>query len=142
LWNAGYWGPTVGYYGGINYGFGYFGTGFYGGYWGSGHFWYNRPYSNIGWRSGYVYSRSYNGFSGRPGGAGFAPAVTSTMAIADPLTSQATTLLFVLPTTEQATTAADTAAPHLRPAASAAMEAAIPARSMSGGGFHGGGGHR
>jgi hypothetical protein len=23
LWNAGYWGPSVGYYGGINYGFGY-----------------------------------------------------------------------------------------------------------------------
>ena len=30
FWNAGYWGPYVGYYGGINYGFGYFGIGFYG----------------------------------------------------------------------------------------------------------------
>src|SRR5882757_6201751 len=27
LWNAGYWGRSIGYYGGINYGFGYFGVG-------------------------------------------------------------------------------------------------------------------
>ena len=29
----GYWGPHVGFYGGINYGFGYGGVGFAGGYW-------------------------------------------------------------------------------------------------------------
>ena len=28
VFNEGYWGPTVGFYGGINYGYGYFGTGF------------------------------------------------------------------------------------------------------------------
>ncbi len=71
FWNAGYWGPYVGYYGGINYGFGYFGIGFYGGYWGGGHFWYNRAYCNIGFHTGYVYSRPYNGYSGHPGGASF-----------------------------------------------------------------------
>jgi len=71
FWNAGYWGPYVGYYGGINYGFGYFGIGFYGGYWGGGHFWYNRAYCNIGFHSGYVYSRPYNGYSGHPGGTSF-----------------------------------------------------------------------
>ena len=27
IWNEGYWGPTVGFYGGINYGFGYVGEG-------------------------------------------------------------------------------------------------------------------
>src|SRR5260370_13024624 len=32
-WYPGYWGPVVGFYGGINYGFGYTGVGFYGGYW-------------------------------------------------------------------------------------------------------------
>src|SRR6516225_5265885 len=32
LWHAGYWGTRVGFYGGVNYGFGYVGTGFYGGY--------------------------------------------------------------------------------------------------------------
>src|SRR5262245_63654558 len=30
--NAGYWGPHVGFYGGINYGFGYGGVGFAGGF--------------------------------------------------------------------------------------------------------------
>jgi hypothetical protein len=47
LWNEGYWGPTVGFYGGINYGFGYFGVGFGGGYWNSGHFFYNRSVTNV-----------------------------------------------------------------------------------------------
>jgi hypothetical protein len=43
----GYWGPTVGFYGGINYGFGYFGTGFEGGRLDNGHFFYNRSVANI-----------------------------------------------------------------------------------------------
>jgi hypothetical protein len=33
VWHAGYWGPHVGFYGGINYGFGYGGVGYHGGYW-------------------------------------------------------------------------------------------------------------
>jgi hypothetical protein len=40
-WHPGYWGPRVGFYGGINYGFGYFGTGFVGGHWAGGRFYYN-----------------------------------------------------------------------------------------------------
>ena len=44
----GYWGLSVGYYGGIDYGFGYPGAGFYGGYWNLGVFYYNRPYNNFG----------------------------------------------------------------------------------------------
>ena len=73
LWNAGYWGTSIGYYGGINYGFGYFGTGFYGGYWGGGHFCYNRGYNNFGGRGGFrnVYDRPVRGFNGRPGGSSF-----------------------------------------------------------------------
>jgi hypothetical protein len=43
----GYWGPHVGFYGGINYGFGYFGNGFEGGRWDGGHFFYNRAVMNI-----------------------------------------------------------------------------------------------
>ncbi len=46
-WYAGYWGPAVGFYGGINYGFGYPGTGFYGGYWSSGRYFYNRSVTNV-----------------------------------------------------------------------------------------------
>lgn len=47
-WNPGYWGPQVGYYGGINYGFGYFGTGFYGGRWESDRFMYNTSVWRVG----------------------------------------------------------------------------------------------
>ncbi len=47
LWHAGYWGPHIGFYGGINYGFGYTGIGFLGGYWGNGVFNYNRDALNV-----------------------------------------------------------------------------------------------
>lgn len=46
-WCPGYWGRTVGYYGGINYGYGYFGSGYEGGYWHHGSFMYNRSVNNI-----------------------------------------------------------------------------------------------
>ena len=48
LWHAGYWGPNVGFYGGINYGFGYDGDGFDGGYWRGGEFYYNRAVWRVG----------------------------------------------------------------------------------------------
>jgi hypothetical protein len=41
VFNRGYWGPRVGFYGGINYGYGYFGRGFDGGYWTGNVFRYN-----------------------------------------------------------------------------------------------------
>src|ERR1700733_4181549 len=47
LFHAGYWGPTVGFYGGINYGFGYVGHGYEGGYWNGGHFFYNNSVNNV-----------------------------------------------------------------------------------------------
>ncbi len=72
FWNAGYWGPEVGYYGGINYGFGYFGVGYYGGYWNGGRFWYNRAYGRFGnGFRGSFYNASYRGYNGRPGGPAF-----------------------------------------------------------------------
>jgi len=48
VWNAGYWGQTVGFYGGVNYGYGYGGQGFQGGYWRGGHLFYNRSVNNFG----------------------------------------------------------------------------------------------
>jgi WXXGXW repeat (2 copies) len=48
IYNAGYWGPTVGYYGGINYGFGYSGQGYQGGYWRNHRFFYNQAANNLG----------------------------------------------------------------------------------------------
>jgi hypothetical protein len=46
-WHRGYWGPTVGFYGGINYGFGYFGTGYVGGRWYGGAFRYNTAVTRV-----------------------------------------------------------------------------------------------
>jgi hypothetical protein len=73
--NQGYWGPTIGFYGGINYGFGYTGIGYAGGYWQGGQLFYNTSVNNIGGvRITNVYNRtvinnvtnvSFNG----PGGA-------------------------------------------------------------------------
>lgn len=47
-WNEGYWGPHIGFYGGVNYGFGYSGTGYYGGHWDRGVFAYNQTVNNFG----------------------------------------------------------------------------------------------
>lgn len=47
LFHEGYWGPHVGFYGGVVYGFGYFGDGFVGGRWDHDHFFYNRSVTNI-----------------------------------------------------------------------------------------------
>jgi len=41
FFHEGYWGPRVGFYGGINYGFGYGGDGYEGGRWEGNHFTYN-----------------------------------------------------------------------------------------------------
>jgi hypothetical protein len=46
-WHGGYWGPHVGFYGGVNYGFGYGGFGFGGGMWSGGVFRYNTAVMNV-----------------------------------------------------------------------------------------------
>jgi hypothetical protein len=43
----GYWAPEVGFYGGINYGYGYTGDGYLGGRWDHGAFFYNRSVNNV-----------------------------------------------------------------------------------------------
>ena len=45
--HAGYWGPHIGFYGGVNYGFGYVGVGFAGGRWVGNSFAYNRAVMNV-----------------------------------------------------------------------------------------------
>jgi WXXGXW repeat (2 copies) len=47
VFNEGYWGAQIGFYGGINYGFGYVGVGYEGGYWQNGAFFYNRSVNNV-----------------------------------------------------------------------------------------------
>lgn len=47
IFHEGYWGPHIGFYGGVNYGFGYVGNGYEGGYWNHGVFAYNRSVNNV-----------------------------------------------------------------------------------------------
>ncbi len=47
FFNDGYWGTEVGFYGGINYGFGYFGHGFEGGRWQDGRFFNNSSVNRV-----------------------------------------------------------------------------------------------
>jgi hypothetical protein len=47
VFHEGYWGPHVGFYGGVVYGFGYFGGGYEGGRWENGQFYYNRSVTNV-----------------------------------------------------------------------------------------------
>jgi|HubBroStandDraft_6_1064221.scaffolds.fasta_scaffold110494_4 hypothetical protein len=53
----GYWGRHVGYYGGINYGFGYIGIGYFGGYWSGNSFYYNSAVTRVGGGIRTVYER-------------------------------------------------------------------------------------
>ena len=47
FWHEGYWGPHVGFYGGINYGFGYWGHGYEGGRWDHDRFYYNTYVNHV-----------------------------------------------------------------------------------------------
>jgi hypothetical protein len=76
VWHPGYWGTHVGYYGGIDYGFGYFGTGYVGGYWRDRTFYYNTSVTHVDTTTvQYTYNRpernvnvSRVSFNGGPGG--------------------------------------------------------------------------
>ena len=63
LFHRGYWGPHVGFYGGVDYGFGYVGFGYFGGYWRGHDFFYNRAVTNVGPGFHNAYDRAvvYNG---------------------------------------------------------------------------------
>lgn len=81
MWHSGYWGPHVGFYGGVNYGFGYVGVGYAGGYWNHGVFLYNRSVNNVNVTIVHnVYNRtvvvnnvSHVSFNGGPGGIAARP---------------------------------------------------------------------
>jgi len=76
VWHPGYWGRHVGYYGGIDYGFGYFGTGYVGGYWRDRTFYYNTSVTHVDTtRVHYTYNRTVRdinasrvSFNGGPNG--------------------------------------------------------------------------
>ncbi len=79
--HAGYWGPHVGFYGGINYGFGYGGVGFGGGEWRGGSFFYNRSVTNVNVtnvtnvynRTVIVNNHTTVAYNGGPGGVAYRP---------------------------------------------------------------------
>jgi len=94
LWHPGYWGRHVGWYGGINYGYGYNGFGFSGGSWHGDHFFYNRAYTNISNNTNItnVYNRrvvnnyttinnNRTSFAGGPGGVKAQPTPEQRMAM-------------------------------------------------------------
>ncbi|MGA2674523.1 MAG: hypothetical protein ABSE99_14990 [Terracidiphilus sp.] len=84
VFHDGYWGPHVGYYGGVNYGFGYGGIGFAGGMWRGGVFAYNAAVVHVDIHDsrfvhstyqdrmaverGFVARDSHVAYSGGPGG--------------------------------------------------------------------------
>jgi WXXGXW repeat (2 copies) len=76
FFHEGWWGPHIGFYGGINYGFGYFGDGFVGGRWDHDHFFYNRSVMNVNVvniRNVYnehveIRTENHVSFNGGPGG--------------------------------------------------------------------------
>jgi hypothetical protein len=95
IFNLGYWGPHVGFYGGVNYGFGYGGIGFAGGMWRGGVFAYNSAvmHVGVGFHSvymdrgavdrGFVARDSHVAFSGGPGGIHHDPSPEERMAAHD-----------------------------------------------------------
>jgi hypothetical protein len=46
-WHGGYWGSHVGFYGGVDYGYGYGGAGYEGGHWDHNRFFYNTAVSHV-----------------------------------------------------------------------------------------------
>lgn len=47
VWHPGYWARHVGFYGGVNYGYGYYGNGYVGGRWYRNHFRYNTVVTRV-----------------------------------------------------------------------------------------------
>jgi len=87
----GYWGPHIGFYGGINYGFGYVGRGYQGGYWNGEHFFYNRTVNNINVtvvHNVYEYRVEqpsvHISFNGGPGGVAVRPRPAEVAAFREP----------------------------------------------------------
>ncbi len=81
VFHEGYWGTQVGFYGGIDYGFGYTGDGYQGGYWNNNQFYYNQSVNNFGGvHVANVYNRPVGGtrgatvsYNGGPGGLNVRP---------------------------------------------------------------------
>jgi WXXGXW repeat (2 copies) len=84
-WHGGYWADHIGFYGGVNYGYGYTGHGYEGGHWAGDVFAYNRSVNNVNTTVVHnVYNttvvNNYNvtrvSFNGGPGGVSARPSAS------------------------------------------------------------------
>ncbi len=89
-WHAGYWGPHVGFYGGVNYGFGFGGVGFVGGRWEGGRFAYNSAVTNINttvihnsYHETVVQNNVHTSFNGGAGGVQAQPTAAERSAMSE-----------------------------------------------------------
>lgn len=91
--HTGYWGPHVGFYGGVAYGFGYTGVGFEGARWVGGHVSYNSSVTNIRnvhitnvYNKTVIINRTVNNISynGGPGGVRARPSPAQLAVIHEP----------------------------------------------------------
>ncbi|MCL2660273.1 MAG: YXWGXW repeat-containing protein [Acidobacteriaceae bacterium] len=156
IFNPGYWGMSVGYYGGVNYGYGYGGSGYDGGYWNNGIFMYNRSVNRLSSRilgnSRYVYNRPVSvinrsrvSYNGGKGGLTYRPSAreqsVANQRRSDPIASQVAHEQAMRGNRNQlantkggpqtramSTTNARPAVNNTRPAATPARPAATPAR--------------
>jgi len=98
VWHGGYWGPHVGYYGGVDYGFGYGGIGFAGGMWRGGFFAYNTAVMHVGVGGGWgnrtyvdqtivnrttIVNNTHVSYNGGPGGINHQPSPEEQVAAHD-----------------------------------------------------------
>jgi hypothetical protein len=81
VFHPGHWGPTVGFYGGVNYGYGYFGNGYSGGHWIGNSFAYNTAVNHVDPAiAHHAYSESVAG-QGSRGVVSYSAAARSTVVI-------------------------------------------------------------
>lgn len=81
-WHHGFWGEHIGFYGGVNYGYGYDGDGYEGGYWRDRHFYYNTAVTRVNvtiihntynYRVERPFNRSRVAYNGGRGGLNYRP---------------------------------------------------------------------
>jgi hypothetical protein len=87
VFHAGYWGPHIGFYGGVNYGFGYGGSGYEGGHWQGQNYYYNTSVNNMGgahitnvYNQRVVVNNTRVSFNGGQGGLSAAPSAQDRVA--------------------------------------------------------------
>jgi hypothetical protein len=93
IFHPGYWGPHVGYYGGVDYGFGYMGVGFVGGMWRGHNFVYNTAVMHVNERAVHntyvdrtivqrntIANTRHVAYSGGPGGLNHPPTASERVA--------------------------------------------------------------